>query len=427
MASITNFRSWFRSRNQPQVFQNLFYSLSNAFSKTTITDKKAIEEGYLGNDVWYSVVSNIAENVSSLPIGLYAKGKDGELTEVTDGEVFEQVFKPNTDQTFRELLEEQTIFLCNTGEAYFFTPVRSVGFKAKSVIPIPPELVTVKLTSESIFAEVKHYEINDNGEKKEIKPDNILHIRLPNPSIQGRKTRNGLSPLQAGYNRLMASNQNAIGQASYFKNRGVSTILSATGGAHGLVLQDADKKAIDQANIDRLGGANNMNKVITVGTPMSKIELGASSSDMRMIEHDVEFLRALCNLLHLPSQLFNDPQGKTYNNMKEARIAATLNCYIPKAKLFLEGYERSILKDYNKDGVRYCLLVKMDEVESLQPDPFEAKKLAQDEVVKGLKTRNEYRLQFNEEPLPFEEMDVPAVQQAIIPINQPQDGGQKES
>ena len=127
MASITNFRSWFRSRNQPQVFQNLFYSLSNAFSKTSLSDKQAIEEGYLSNDVWYSVVSNIAENVSSLPIALYEKDAKGELTKITSGEIFEQIFDPNADQTFRELLEEQAIFLCNTGEAYFFTPVRSTG------------------------------------------------------------------------------------------------------------------------------------------------------------------------------------------------------------------------------------------------------------------------------------------------------------
>jgi len=426
MASITNFRSWFRSRNQPQVFQNLFYSLSNAFSKTSLSDKQAIEEGYLSNDVWYSVVSNIAENVSSLPIALYEKDAKGELTKITSGEIFEQIFDPNADQTFRELLEEQAIFLCNTGEAYFFTPVRSTGFKAKSVIPVPPELVKVKLTSESIFAGVKHYEIQDNGKTKIVQPEEILHIRLPNPSIQGRKSRNGLSPLQAGYNRLMASNQNAVGQASYFKNRGVSTILSATGGAHGLILGDDDRKAIDQANVDRLGGANKMNKVITVGTPMSKIELGASSSDMKMIEHDIQFLRALCNLLHLPSQLFNDPQGKTYNNMKEARIAAYLNCYIPKAKLFLEGYERTILKSYNTDSTKYCLKIKMDEIEALQPDPFEAKKLAQEEVMKGLKTRNEYRMQFNQEAIDLEEMDIPSVQQAAIPINQQGNGEGQE-
>jgi len=53
---------------------------------------------------------------------------------------------------------------------------------------------------------------------------------------------------------------------------------------------------------------------------------------MNILESSREGRRALCNVYGLPSALFGDVAGSTYNNMLTARKAAWTDCIIPNLR-----------------------------------------------------------------------------------------------
>lgn len=410
---VKSYLQWARSLNHQSHSQRQFFSLDqiqNFFSGGgTITDKGAIQNGYAKNSSWYSISTKVARGVSALPFKLY-KDSGSEKVEITQGDLYDLIFTPNAEQSLRELFEEQTIYLANNGEAYFYLDNGgSLGRPAKRIIALPAELMT-PIKGKSILDEVTGYKMKENGKTTIFLPEEILHIVYTNPTLSGKQKRNGLSPLVPGANKLEASNQNAQGQSSYFKNRGVSNIISADGGASGISLTPQDEDSLKAATMDKYGGAQQVNGIVTVPSPVRVHQLGSSSSDMEMLGHDKQYLRDLCNLVFMPSELLNDPDNKTHANRREAVKTAYNDVFIPNAELILLGYSRTILKWYSDaHSTKYCLEIDYESIDALKPDPMALRELLIKEVDAGIKTPNEARIAQNTEAHEDEDMDKPRI------------------
>jgi len=422
--AFKSYLSWSRSTEATGGEQRTFYSLTdiaNIFggSGSKMTDANAINNGYSKNNSWYSIVTKVARGVASLPITLYTI--DGEeKTKVDQGELYDLIFNPNQNQSFRELSEEQMIYLSNNGEAYYYLDRGgSFGGKVKRIISLPPEVMTVLKSSKSILSEVTGYEMRDGSSNHKFLPEEILHIVYPNPTLIGKRTNNGLSPLEAGNYKINASNNNAIAQAAYFANRGVSNLVSSDGGSSGLSMTPQDEEALARADKVKFGGAEKMGSIVTIPTPVKVHQLGSSSSDMEMLGHDKQYLRDLCNLLFMPSELFNDPDNKTHANRKEAVKTAYNDVFIPNCQLLLDGYMRTIISFYSKaHGSNYSLQIDYDKIDALKPDPLALRELLIKEVDSGIKTPNEARLLAGDELHPDELMDVPRIRNNYVSITE---------
>ena len=422
----SSFGSWLRSIpilnrfNQGHSWLPLSFA-GNGFSFKKITDRQAVEDGYMGNLNWYAIVKKAAEGAASLPYSIQVKsGEEWIEVDKENDSVAQFFYNPNQDQTLIDLLEAAFIYYYTTGEAFFVAPQEAIGFNSKEVKTIPPELMKIKMETDDIMSDVSLYEIHQpNGSIEKLTPLEVCHMRMFNPSVEGFKVRNGLSPLQAAYNKLRASNNQATGQAVYFENRGISTIVSPTGGAAGVVMAKSDKKAIDEATSQRVGGSHKVNGVITVTSPVQTSQLGSSASDMQMLEQGTSMLRELCNALFMPSEMFNDPDNKTHANRKEAVKTMYHDVFLPAANRFMRAYEKAIIKPYGlrENGKEYRITVDTSKIEALQPDPFEKKRMLLDEVERGVISRNEYREAIGREPLTNDGMDEPTVQQRIYTVN----------
>lgn len=404
-------------QNLPGKFRDFFLKLGQPFEYNYISDSKALQMAMISG-AWYSISQTIARGISSLPYVLKEETSDG-FREVTEGEYFDVIFRPNEDQTLSELLELQSYYFLANGELYQYLDRPSIGFiEGTQSYSLPPELITPQMDKQnSILSNVVSYQFND-GAIKTILPQDMLHVIMPNPVVNARKTKNGLSPLQAGQNLLNGSTNIETAISWYFENRGISALISGAGNTADMVLGKNDRDSIEKGWLSRIGGAFRMNKPMITSKPVTVNQLNASSTDMQMIDNQRMILERLCALVNLPPVLVQSNENSTYNNVREAKMQAYHECIIPYAERILKGYDRTYLKEISREaGRRHTLGVNYEEIQALQPTPFEKRKEDREDVRAGIITRNEARERQGVEILEDEAMNQATVQNNIVPIN----------
>ena len=407
---MASFKDFFQriGLSAPTSYRQWFFPITgSSFSFSQLSDAKAIKHGYMGNLNIYAIIKKASEGVATLPYALEKKnGENWEI--VTDGDLHRFVFEPNDEQTLTDLLEASMVFYFANGEAYYVASQEAVGFNADQVYTIPPELMTPKLQDKNEFlSPVESYKFRDGNVTKTFMPSEVCHLYMFNPSVQGFKERNGLSPLQAAWNKLQASNNQATGQAEYFENRGISTIISSQGGNTGLMMTKEEKKNLDAGFRSRVGGAEKVNGVIVTPTPIQTSQLGSSASDMQMLEQGSALLRELCTAYFMPSEMFNDPENKTHANRKEAVKTLYNDVFIPNAERWLRSYNKKFVRPMGErlDGGEYRIRILKDEIDSLKPDVFEIRRQAREDAKAGIITRNEAREEIGYMPIEDEAMN----------------------
>jgi phage portal protein BeeE len=68
--------------------------------------------------------------------------------------------------------------------------------------------------------------------------------------------------------------------------------------------------------------------------------MGLSPVDLQLLESEKITLRELCNVYGVNSALFNDPDNKTYNNMKEAKKEMLTQVVLPELVLIRDAFNR---------------------------------------------------------------------------------------
>lgn len=414
-----SFSSWYRGlsfNNNPIRYDN-WSPLEQDASYSKISDTDALAQGYMSSSAFYTVINNCATGVSSLPLSLMRETSSGK-EEILSGDAYNFIFNPNSRQTLQEYWEELCIYYFTNGEFFSYRMQESIGFLNSEIVSLPPELMTVNSTNRnSILGQIKNYTFQDGGQQVTIQPEDMLHVYMTNPSVSGRKNKNGLSPLQAGQRALSTSNQIELAGESYFKNGGSKVIIS--GSADQTVsLQTKDRDAINAAFKSINGGAHRMNQAHITGAPITVNTLSAPSTDMQMIENSLKELRKLAALVGLPAIIVGDMANSTYANYATAVKEAYTSVYIPTAKKFIEGYNRTYLKTISDiDNTKYTLEINEHKIAALIPSPLEKAKEIRDNVASGLISRNEGRVELGREELPIDEMDIPTVQSSTTLIN----------
>jgi HK97 family phage portal protein len=414
-----SFNSWFKGLTfQDRTEFYNFMPLGGDVNYEKISDSEALSLGYMTSSAWYAIAQNIAAGVSSLPLSLIKVNSSGETETVLDGAAYDYIFHPNDHQTISEFWEEIIIYLVTNGELFSYKRRKSIGFIDANIISLPPELVTVNTNNpNSILSEIQNYTLKDGGKETTILLEDMLHVKLTNPSVEGRKAHNGLSPLQAGKTSLSTSNQIETAGEAYYKNGGYKVIISGAANNGGLTLQTKDRQSINDAFKSLVGGANRMNQAHITSAPIDVNTISAPASDMQMLESAAKELRRLASLVRLPSIVVGDMENTTYSNYATAVKVAYTDVYLPFADKLIKGYERSYLKDISKmDGVTYKLKINKHKIEALNLSPAEQHKEIRENVAAGLISRNEGREKLGETLLDIPEMDIPTVQTSITQI-----------
>jgi len=195
------------------------------FGFDNYVSKESINNGYGVNDTLYSIIKKTSTTIAS---NIIWKVKEidlrtGESEEVYDTELNSLLNFPNKYQSQNEFREQIYNYLLLTGRS-FIGGVKPVGFKEyNSLHNLPSDKTTFTLGD--LTQPYKEFLVDWNFNKKWDGED-VLFNKYVNMVIKDEHDLfDGQSPLMAGDRLRQTSNHSIEAQASYFKNRGVSSLL----------------------------------------------------------------------------------------------------------------------------------------------------------------------------------------------------------
>ncbi len=341
------------------------------FSYNSHKQKKLINEGYASNTDVYSIISKIIMTGSVIPIKIWKENPDGTMEEVKEGNFYDFIHKPDGVNSWIEWSENALGYQLLTGnEIMYGQRAAGVGSSENPVYTkvkvIPTQVVKTEKAMKEFFDSTYKYALHWNGKDISLDREDIKHIKYFNPTEIGMKHNMGLSPLQAGYQTLMSSNELQYANASAIKNRGANGLLSSEGDTP---MSDEEKEDMQDAVQNRLGGGKKFNQIVATSARVKYTQFGLSPSDLKMIENGVLTLRQLCNLYNTDSSIFNDPANKKYNNLKEAMKALYINAVLPPLERHVRGFEEMVTPGWNEfDNTIYHLEIDTSGIEPLQDD-----------------------------------------------------------
>ena len=286
-------------------------------------------KAYGSNPLLYMIVNKIAYNSAS--IQRIAVNEQGE--EIESSQLLEILSNPNPDQNGIEFKEQWNEYAELTGNVYIHW-IQGIGGFGLELRILETDRVDIICNARN---EIRYYQYTKpNGSMVKIEPEDIMHFKYSNSvNTEGEEAKYGMSPAQPAWVVIEASAEKFNAEASIFKNRGISKILTNDTD----VPMTPKQRDRVQAEVNKaLGGSDKFNGVHVSNTSLRALELGMSPTDLKLLEGITSSLRQLCAIWSMPSVLFNDNDNSTYNNVSEAKVSAYNDKYIPLADRFNEAF-----------------------------------------------------------------------------------------
>lgn len=302
------------------------------------------------NEKWLNRYKNL-DPLDTIKANLYErKGLDdlGDKNRVMD------IWKrPNSLQGQAEFVEQLLGYRLAIGEAFVVGAGPESGpnkGQYQELDVLPSHLIDIKYGNAQ--EPVAHYFWRGDPSKK-IDPALVMHTKYWNPLPYTQGGLHGMSPLQSAMRLVTRNNDSLTASVRSLQNMGAMGMMTrdpSAAGEQGLTPEQAEM--VERAYYKKFGGADNRGKIMITGAVLKWQQMGMSPVDLQIIEQEKMDLRKLCNIYHLQSQLFNDPENKTYNNMREARQSAYTQAVIPVMRSirdelnrwWIPGFEKSMGK-----------------------------------------------------------------------------------
>jgi len=400
----------FNVTNENELLRALFKWVTQGFPLSGDDKKALIEAGFMGNANVFGIISKILVLAKEIPVKLYDKQPNGDLEEVTGNEpLLKLLERPNQFQSWRSFIEELYMFYLTTGDAMaYFRPFDSGNDKGKidknGLIIMPSQYV--KAISGGWKRPIDHY-ILDMDNEEELYPENVIHIKTPNPEYAGGKQLMGLSPLKVAAKKInMLNASDSFVTKNYQRGLppGILTMLDKTG--------DSGKK--EKVELDRMwtkkysseSGSNKGGKPIIGTGNMQWTKMGFDTfRDLMVLEMNQEGARALCTIYGVSSRYFaNDTVGVTYNNFREDKAAAYTARIIPDLNDICEEITWRIAKKYKES---YVVKIDTSDIDELQENKKDKAVWLGMGVNNRSFSRNEFRIGLGSDAREEEEFDDP--------------------
>jgi len=362
---------------------------------------ETVKDPYKNNIIVYSVIRYIIREIIKSQYVLYnLNGSKKE--EITDHPLLDLLENPNEITGRSEFLEALMGYKFISGETFVYCPSPLNGVNkglAKEMWVINPNIIKIKSDK---FGVPQQYTMGYNDtDVIEAEPNQIIHLKYFNPhSVTGR----GLSPLMTSALSIVQS------QLAYKAN----VSMLDKGGLQGMFTYESSNELDDfdeekQASLEDKWEKKNAEKGILITNAKLKWEqAGLKSVDLDLLNSIKFTIRDICNIYGISSQLMNDPDNKTYSNLKQARVEMISNIVIPELELFIGELNRTIVKAYgDMEGKTLMLGLNKD----IYPELREANlQLVQSLAQSWWLTGNEKR-----EALDYGVLDNPEMNEIYIP------------
>ena len=377
MSLVEKIKEFFFARKQENKtsgreveFELFMGSVFNQDFLSSYKIKNLVDTSYRYNPLVYSIVSFITQKAAAIPWFVYkvknekayrnyklmridGGRKDYELAKKTaleyiEGHPLENLFKyPNPLQGWSEFCEQVLGFKLITGNSYIH--LITIGENKISTVKelwcLPSPLVEiVPGTAENL---IKEYKVKSAaGRENSLEPKVVLHLKYWTPEVGNMLY--GQSPLEAASRVIARSNAAYDMTTNSLQNNGILGLISSESEEAPLTPEQAE--AIEE-KLNKKSSAKSRNRWVATSAKIKWQQMGLSPVDLGVIESDKMDLRTLCNIFHVPSEIFNDAVNKTYSNTREAGRAVYTNAVIPLLASMRDEFNRWLAMYYDKTVV----------------------------------------------------------------------------
>ena len=309
-----------------------------------------IQNAYKINPNVYSAINLITRQSAKMRFKLIKRLTDGTIEHLPgDDQILQVLKRPNPLQGRAEYLENLVGYKFITGEVFEHMVAVPEGSGSPNDGQVqelwiqPPPIVNIKHDAQGLPQEY----ILQIGNQRDTRPaDEFIHNMFwnPDPETNGR----GLSPLVAGSRPTTQSNKAYTASVSLLQSQGALGIMTIA--KDGVPVTETQAGKVQEKWKDRHAGETNYGDIVFTGAQMDWKSIGMNAVDLAILESQKSSLRDICNVLGgVPSQLLNDPDNKTFANMKEARKFLIENIVVPVMQTFIDEWNRAWVEP---EGVR---------------------------------------------------------------------------
>lgn len=325
--------------------------------------------------------------------------KEQAFVEVDENnDLYKLMERPNPLQAYPEFIENLLGFKFITGNTYAHG-VELTDNRFSEMWVMPAQYTRIKAGAE-IEGLISGYNLDIIGYEETIDPETVLHLKYWNPDYSYAGSHlYGMSPLKAFRRTIANSNEGTTALAKAFKNMGASGMVFPDD-PDIEELTDEQRGQIEKHFKQKGGGAENYKSALVTSAKMGWVPFGMSPVDMEVLASIQESRRVICNAYGFPSQLLNDSEKSTYNNVVEARKQLYMEVIIPELTRLFSELNRWLIPRFNTDGKKYHLDFDVSGIEALADDMVEKVKwLDQADWLTYNEKREEMTYEKSDDPL----------------------------
>jgi HK97 family phage portal protein len=318
--------------------------------------RQIIEQGYNRNPVFSAICDRISDLIADLPVYIEYMNKDGKAGQATRHPLFDAMER--SDNGYQAFVKRVALNLMVTGESYIqkLSIETAPGKKRIVGFVVLPSQFCNPIQGDPMRP-VIGYEYIENG-RVVFAVDEVIYIS--NPSLtdyfHGNSPGVSLAETMDMQNAAITWNKNiSVGGGM------PSLIIKAPG----ITPEDSQKLKDDWVTIN--GGAGNAHKPVVTGggEDMQILNMNFKPNEAEWGKGIEMATRLIAMRMGYPSELLNDPSGKTYANVTEATKTLYRDVVIPNANRIFSALNRSCSTYYDD---RPKIIIDKDKIDAMGED-----------------------------------------------------------
>ena len=323
----------------PNKTQKRDLSISTLFPNANVMDT---DKALTLTAVWCAI-RLLAESVSSLPISVYTKQKNGDKVEDTKNPIYNLIkFKPNYYQNKITFFEFIMLSICTDGNAYVRI-IRNNAGRPVQLICLDPNDVTVVIKDYELY-----YQINEEGV---LDSSDVLHFKtLTDNGIDG------ISPIDQCAKALNWSSSLEEFGSTFFSNGAKPSSILQTDRA----LSDTALQRLKTSFNNNYGKLKNSNSTIVLEEGLTFKPISISPEQAQFLSSRQFSIEEVARIFNVPPHLLKDLSKSSFNNIEmqsQEFVTYTLMPYITRIeqemnlKLFRTNELGKTFVEFNVNGL----------------------------------------------------------------------------
>ncbi len=367
------------------------------------------EEGYKRNAVVYASVREIARTAPSARLQVHRRLNRGQ-TEIHEKSPLQKILDmPNATQSHYDFVELLLTYLNLDGNAFILREregTNSLKGRTTALWLPRPDKINPVIQSDGVIYDRRsllgYAYTTQSGEKLYFMPEQVIHIKYPDPNDRYHGLGRGIPPLMAAAFDADNDNQQTAFIKQFFKNGAVASGIIKSKN----ILDDTEVKRIQHRISEQYSGEQNWHKIMVLDADAEYQQTGLNMDEMVFPDLRAISETRICAAFKVPPVLIGVKAGldaATYSNYALARRALWEDNIIPTTTKLAEALTRAFSDELDDDAI---IMADYSTVVALQDDRSNRFARSNQAVMGGWITVNEARREVGLGPLPIGVGDV---------------------